>query len=188
MPNSDTTFRSFIRNATPQYIGASSTSEFQLTDTQSAAITLTAPLARLQSGLFVVRFCGQLKRAAGNLTLKLYAGLLGGTVFASSGTVTAPTTGPFDLKVECMPSLDATNIGGIIHGHVGGVLVSDTAISLYTFIPDATTSVLSQVTGPYSAALNPALPQTVVFSTTAQFSASNAGNGAKLDGIEIDLV
>ena len=166
MPAQDTTARCPLLPS--DAIGASSTSELQFT---KSGVNCTCPFEGSnvnRNRPFFIRLWG---RATGgtttNLTIKLYYGLATGTNLATSGAIAVNSvSGNFFLEALVVVDNTSLKMQGLLKGWVNATAVAQ------AFLTTATTATDPSVEGNS-------------FSVTAQFSASNAGNLAILDGFEV---
>lgn len=146
--------------------GASSTAEIQANDQDGNAIRLTIPALALKDRNGVIRLSGRINWAAGTLTLKVYSGLIGGTLLVTSGAVTPTASGQFEVKSEVHSDPTSDKLQGRVSGDAGVVIIPLAVISNGAFDPDTE----------------------VNLSASLQFGTSNAGNGIQVRGLELELL
>lgn len=173
MPAADTTHRAALLPS--DALGASSTSELQVTK-GGTLVTLPFEGSNVNKQRpFLLKIWGRSTTAGGasNLTVKIYYGTsstIGNNVnIASTGAVAAGSSVSSNFYLECLCIVDSTSqkINGLLRGWVGATAVAQ---AFATAVP---TGVDPSVEGN-------------AFSATIQFSASNAGIFAIVDGFEVE--
>lgn len=168
MPNANTL--AFCYKLPGSAVGASSTSEIQFTDSAGNAAVCTVPPGQLAAGrAFRLKLWG---RATGgtttNLTVKLYQGAaINNLIFTSGAIAINSVSGNFQLIADLESDTTSKILQGLARGQVNATAVAQAATSAVTSF-DA--SLVQQ------------------FSGSATFSASNAGNLAILEGLEVEAL
>lgn len=170
MPASDTTQRAALLPS--DALGASSTSEIGVT---KGGVNITLPFEGSNINKqrpFLLKIWGRSTTAGGasNLTVKIYYGTVAaGTNIASTGAVAAGSSVSSNFYLECVGLVDSTSqkMNGLLRGWVGATAVAQ---AFATAVPTA---------------VDPSVEGTS-FSCSIQFSASNAGIFAIVDGFEVE--
>lgn len=147
--------------------GASSTSEFQFQNAAGSIAEITVPAELLNKKRFRVIAYGRVTGGTTtNFTVKLYVGTaLGAALFTSGALAVNSTSGSWHIVVEGVLDSTGDKINGFGNAGVNATIASQ--------------AVATATADPASA---------LVFGASGQFSASNSGSSAVMDGLEIELL
>lgn len=174
--------------------GASLATEFQFQQPSGTPIAVRLPAVKVQGRRFAVVAFGRIVSGATlNFTGAIYLGesaTIGSNavVFSSGAKAINSTSGSFMLRAEFFLDGDSRKLQGFGTGSVNNILVAAVATTERT-IPSPL-ALINQDGTAYDATADGQAPceRQLAFTCTGTFSASNAANGAILDGFELEVL
>lgn len=169
MANKNTIYRYTAGPLPGDFLGASSTAAHPLTDANGDLVAIEIPANLLADKDFAIRVLGDLDFGLGNVTVIIRVEGETHTLgtLATSGALAFAADGSFRVEFTGRGDSRAGKLRGRVTGHTGNVIVTEAASG---------------------ATITDGLDQKLTISATVTFASSDAGNGGRIQGLEIDIL